>query len=82
MKALDERRILAPADIRFVVSFPRYGRLKLEVVLEQINSEKKHLVVKAIDGDYRGQPWQFERIISTRRCTTVRNSDDHAIPLR
>ena len=37
VKALDKTRILAPADIRFVVSFPRYGRLKLEFVLEQIN---------------------------------------------
>ena len=37
MKALDERRILAPADLKFVVSFPRYGHLKLELVLEQIS---------------------------------------------
>ena len=40
MKALDQTRISAPADIRFVVSFPRYGRLKLEFVLEQINYEQ------------------------------------------
>ena len=36
VKALDERRILAPADIRFVVSFPRYGRLKLELLFGRI----------------------------------------------
>ena len=29
---LDERRILAPADLKFVVSFPRYGHLKLKFV--------------------------------------------------
>ena len=40
MKALDERRILAPADLKNLVSFPRYGRLKLEFVLEQINLEQ------------------------------------------
>ena len=36
MKALVERRILAPADLRYLVSFPRYGRLKLEFVFDQI----------------------------------------------
>ena len=29
-------RILAPADLRWLIPFPRYGRLKLELVLEQI----------------------------------------------
>ena len=37
VKALDDTRILAPADLKFIVSFPRYGRLKLELVFEQIN---------------------------------------------
>ena len=36
VKALDERNFLAPADIRFVVSFPRYGWLKLELLFERI----------------------------------------------
>ena len=26
----------APADLKYVVSFPRYGHLKLEFVLEQV----------------------------------------------
>ena len=37
VKALDDTRILAPADLKSLVSFPRYGRLKLELVLEQIS---------------------------------------------
>ena len=36
MKAVDERKFLAPADLRFVISFPRYGRLKLELLFERI----------------------------------------------
>ena len=36
VKALDETRILAPADLKTLVSFPRYGRLKLELLFERI----------------------------------------------
>ena len=28
VKALDKTRILAPTDLRYLVSFPRYSRLK------------------------------------------------------
>ena len=37
VKALDKTRILAPADIRFVVSFPRYGHLKIPKGPNQIS---------------------------------------------
>ena len=40
VKALEKRNFLAPADLKFVVSFPRYGRLKLELVFEQINQDR------------------------------------------
>ena len=37
VKALDKTRILAPADIKFVVSFPRYGHLKIPKGPNQIS---------------------------------------------
>ena len=36
VKALDETRILAPADLKLLFSFPRYGRLKLEFKFNKI----------------------------------------------
>ena len=37
VKALDKTRILAPADIKFDVSFPRYGHLKIPKGPNQIS---------------------------------------------
>ena len=37
MEALYVAVILALTDLRYLVSFPRYGRLKLELVLQQIH---------------------------------------------
>ena len=36
VKALNERRILASANLKNLVSFPKYGRLKLKFVFHQI----------------------------------------------
>ena len=40
VKALDKTRILAPTDLKNLVSFPRYGRLKLELLCEEISHVK------------------------------------------
>ena len=48
------RKLLVPADIRFVVSFPRYGRLKLESVLEQ-QGAKQHCPEVSVDGGVGGK---------------------------
>ena len=37
VKALDNTRILAPADLKNLVSFPRYGYLKIPKGLNQIS---------------------------------------------
>ena len=40
MKALEKTRILAPADLRYLFSFPRYGRLKLTFLPDQFLHSK------------------------------------------
>ena len=46
VKALDHTRILAPADLKNLVSFPRYGCLKLELLCDRILHSKIEVLLK------------------------------------
>ena len=57
-------RILAPADLKNLFSFPRYGRLKLELLCEEISHIKfglcnKYRIYKGLNTSARAGRWQW-----------------------
>ena len=52
VKALDERRILAPTDLKNLVSFPRYGRLNEKCRDKTLSNSKCFLLFIALPESY------------------------------
>ena len=71
VKALDERRILAPANLKKIVSFPRYGRLKLEFVLEQISYEQ---IYKGLNSSVSLYMFKYEMNTPHNICQTTQEA--------
>ena len=66
LKALDHTRILAPVDLRQLVSFLRYGRLKLELLWDLISLCRFWALLKGHNYEqiYKGQQYYIEYCIT------------------